>query len=117
MAELWIEENSEVFLTNRITHYDKCNESQIFVDDPFLVSDVKIGMEINISQEEIIMVCVSKGEHSVKCTVTKGGYLRNMAYVCMRGAVRKRPYLSKKDAQLIKFAIEYQVRSHISCFF
>uniref|UniRef100_A0A2H1V6E8 pyruvate kinase n=1 Tax=Spodoptera frugiperda TaxID=7108 RepID=A0A2H1V6E8_SPOFR len=108
LAELWIEENSEVFLTNRITHYDKCNESQIFVDDPFLVSDVKIGMEINISQEEIIMVCVSKGEHSVKCTVTKGGYLRNMAYVCMRGAVRKRPYLSKKDAQLIKFAIEYQ---------
>ncbi|CAH1647100.1 unnamed protein product [Spodoptera littoralis] len=109
LAELWIKENSEIILTNKISHYDKCNESVIFVDNPALTTDAKVGMEINISQEEIIMVCTAKSsEHSIKCTVTKGGYLRNMAYVCMRGAVRTRPYLSKKDVHLIRFAVEYE---------
>ncbi|CAH1647101.1 unnamed protein product [Spodoptera littoralis] len=109
VPQIWIEEKSEVILTNRMALFDKCNRSQIFVDNPYLTSDVKIGMEINISDAEIIMVCTAKGEHSIKCTVTKGGYLQNMAHVCMRGAIRTRPFVSKMDLHIIKFALEYQM--------
>uniref|UniRef100_A0A2A4JCP4 Pyruvate kinase n=1 Tax=Heliothis virescens TaxID=7102 RepID=A0A2A4JCP4_HELVI len=109
LSKLYIKEGNEIILTTAISEFDKCNEQSIFVDNPYLTSDVTIGMTINISQDEIIMVCTAKYENSVKCKVVKGGYLQNMAYVCMRGAVRTRPYISKKDLHLIKFAVEYQV--------
>ncbi|CAH0702878.1 unnamed protein product [Spodoptera exigua] len=109
VSEIWIEENSEVILTNEVSQFDKCNKSQIFVDDPYLISDVTVGMEINIDRDEIIMVCTDKHEKSVQCTVTKGGYLQNFAHVFMRGAILTRPSISKTDLHMIKFALEYQM--------
>ncbi|XP_021187409.3 pyruvate kinase [Helicoverpa armigera] len=109
VTKLYINEGSEVILTTEISEFDKCNEKSIFVDNPYLTSDVTLGMTINISQDEIIMECIAKYDNAVKCKVVKGGYLQNMAYVCMRGAVRTRPYISKKDLHLIRFAVEYQV--------
>ncbi|KAF9407312.1 hypothetical protein HW555_012617 [Spodoptera exigua] len=109
VSEIWIEENSEVILTNEVSQFDKCNKSQIFVDDPYLISDVTVGMEINIDRDEIIMVCTDKHEKSVQCTVTKGGYLQNFAHVFMRGAILTRPSISKTDLHMIKFALEYQI--------
>ncbi|KAJ8727533.1 hypothetical protein PYW07_001652 [Mythimna separata] len=110
VSEILIDPDTEVTLTNNISKFDRCTKNRIFVDSPYLTTDVKIGTQLSINQDEIILVCTEKDEKSVKCNVVKGGYLANMAYVCMRGAVRSHPYdVSQKDLHLLHFAVEYQV--------
>lgn len=66
---------------------------------------MKDGMEISIRQEAIIMQVKKILTNRVICTVTKAGHLKNLDTVCMRGAKRTRSYLSKKDLELAKLAI------------
>ncbi|XP_075971967.1 pyruvate kinase-like [Anticarsia gemmatalis] len=104
-----IKENTEVILTYDTAEYDRCNERQIFVDNPYLTNDAKEGMEISIKQDEIILKVKEVCAKTVRCVVVLGGNLGNMEIVTMRGARRSRPLLTKKDLELVKLAVEYQV--------
>ncbi|KAJ0178691.1 hypothetical protein K1T71_005466 [Dendrolimus kikuchii] len=105
-----LKQGAEVYLTNNLQEYDKCTNERIFVDNPNLSLDVKVGMEISIAQDEIIVQCKELCEDkSLRCVVIKGGKLSNMCYVSARGATRTRPYITKKDLQIVRFALEYQV--------
>ncbi|XP_026737558.1 pyruvate kinase-like [Trichoplusia ni] len=108
--EIHIREGTDIIMTSDVQMYNKCNAENIFVDNPYLTSDVKVGMLINIAADEIITKCTAiLNNKNIKCHVVKGGQLQNMAHVCMRGAKRTRPYLTKADLHIIKFAVEYQV--------
>ena len=93
------------------TKFNKCNAKRIFIDDPYLTSDITIGMQLNIDQDEIILECIAKDETTMQCKVVKGGMLKDMAYVCMRGATRGHPVITVKDYSLLQFSMEYQVRT------
>lgn len=71
---------------------------------------MKSGIEILISGGEIILKCTEIiDDKSVKCKVIKGGSLKNVANVCIRGIKHSRPYITKRDLELVRFALEYQV--------
>ena len=83
----------------------------IFVDNRFLVVDVIPGTEVSIAADEIIVKCIETlDEKSIKCIVVKGGMLTNLCNVCTRNVTHSRPLLTKKDMEIVKFALEYQVR-------
>ncbi|KAM3967340.1 uncharacterized protein ACR2FA_011681 [Aphomia sociella] len=101
--------NTKIILSYELSIYDKCNDYKIFVDNPFLTVDVKVGMEISIGQDEIVVQCIEIiDDKSIRCVVIKDGDLYNMSYVSVRGAKYSRPLLTEKDIQIIKFALEYQ---------
>lgn len=105
-----IKEGTEVTLNYNLAEYDKCNDRRIFVDNPYLATDTKVGTEISVGHDEIIMRCKAvSSENSIKCLVTKSGKLTSLCIVCARGSKRTRPYVTKKDLQIVKFALEYQV--------
>ncbi|CAB3257828.1 unnamed protein product [Arctia plantaginis] len=108
-SHLFIPADSEVTLTNDLEQYDKCNVNKIFVDNPYLTSETKEGMEVSIRQEAIIMIVKKILTDRVICTVIKAGYLKNLDSVCMRGAKRTRSYLSMKDLELAKLAMDNEV--------
>lgn len=91
--------------------FDKCTAQKIFIDNPYLAVDVKVGMSVSIAFDEIVLRCTNIiNEKSIKCVVTKSGTLTNLCLVAIRGATRSsRPLLTKKDLQIISFALEYQV--------
>lgn len=108
-----LKEHSHVTLTYDTAEFDKCNEHRIFVDNPYIVADAVLGMEISIRQDRIILKVTEITKDSVKCVVTREGILYNMDPVCMIGASRSRPLITKKDLELAKFAVEYQVIIYI----
>ncbi|XP_045447153.1 pyruvate kinase-like [Melitaea cinxia] len=105
-----LEKNSEVILTYNISYFNKCNAERIFVDNHFLVNDVTPGTEISLAADEIILKCIGiVDDKSIKCVITKGGKLSNLCSVCTRHAKHSRPFITKKDTEIIKFALEYQI--------
>lgn len=105
-----IKEGSIVVLTCDISQYNKCNKRCIFVDNPFIAIDTKVGTTITIAHDEIILTCKKiLGETSIKCVVVKSGNLKSLCLVCARGAKRTRPFITKKDLQIVQFAIEQLV--------
>ncbi|CAG9795106.1 unnamed protein product [Diatraea saccharalis] len=105
-----IKEGSHIILTKDMAHYKTCNNHKIFVDNACLTTEVKIGTEISIGQDEIIVHCTEIiDDKSIQCIVTKGGQLYDLDNVSMRGIKRKRPTLGNTDFQIIKFALEYQL--------
>ncbi|CAH0605873.1 unnamed protein product [Chrysodeixis includens] len=105
-----IAEDTEIILTCDVNLFNKCNQHQIFVDNPYLTAEVTVGMTISLGSDAVTAECTAiLSPKSISCYVTKGGQLQNLAYVCMRGAKRISPYLAKQDLHIIRFAIEYQV--------
>lgn len=97
-------------MTSDIKNANKCNPETIFVDNVEVHTELKAGMEISISQAEVVLICNGPVNYnSVKCTVVKGGMLKNMCSVSVRELQHQRPYLTKTDLQLLKFCIEFQV--------
>lgn len=76
-----------------------------------MVIDVVPGTEVSIAADEIIVKCIEPiDDKSLNCIVTKGGILTNLNNVCTRHVKHSRPLLTKKDMEIVKFALEYQVR-------
>lgn len=96
---------------------NKCNEKKIFVDNPTLSKDITPGTEISIGSNEIILKCeaVIDRDH-IKCVVVKGGMLGNVCNVCARGVHHTLSNITKKDLDIVKFALKYQVRTFYSRF-
>ncbi|XP_030028776.1 pyruvate kinase [Manduca sexta] len=109
-SHIFLKEGNPVILTCNLEEYDKCNEKRIFVDIPELITEITVGTEISIAQDEIIMNCKQIiDENSIKCVISKGGQLKSLYHVSAKGRKRTRPVVTKKDLQIIKFALEYQV--------
>ncbi|XP_072939865.1 uncharacterized protein [Epargyreus clarus] len=105
-----LKEGTEVILTCSVHDFNKCNERKIFVDNHYVSKDVKVGTEVSIESEEIILKCIEViDDKRVKCVVTKSGKLTNLCNVCSRSETHARPYITKKDLEIVKFALEYQV--------
>nr|XP_026496956.1 pyruvate kinase-like [Vanessa tameamea] len=105
-----LQNNSEIILTQNVSYFNKCNAERIFVDNPFLVVDVKAGTEISLAADEIVLKCTGViDDKSIKCVVSKGGKLTSLCSVCTRNIKHSRPLITKKDIEIIKFALEYQI--------
>ncbi|KAL4706456.1 hypothetical protein ACJJTC_003028 [Scirpophaga incertulas] len=105
-----IKEDTQVILTCNLSEYDSCDAHKIFVDNNKLTSEVKIGMEISIGEDEILLQCIKiRDEDSIICKVSKGGRLCNLDRVKMIGVEHKPHSITKTDYEIIKFALEYQV--------
>lgn len=103
-------EGPEVILTCDVKLFNKCSSNLIFVDNPNVTTEVKPGMEISIEYDEIVLISEEVlDSQSIRCSVFKPGKLGNMVTVCARGATKQTPIFSKKDAAIVKFALEYQV--------
>lgn len=73
--------------------------------------DVKVGTEISIAADEIILKCICiLDETSIKCVVTKGGKLTSMSDLCVRNTKRSGPLVTEKDFEMVEFALQNQVR-------
>ncbi|XP_047983996.1 pyruvate kinase-like [Leguminivora glycinivorella] len=105
-----LKKDSVVQLTCDTAYINKCNTSKIFVDNPNLASEVHVGMEIAIDGDEISLVCTEiVSPKSIKTLVMKTGKLRHICGVCFRGLKTTRPFVTKRDSNVIKFVIENQV--------
>ncbi|XP_038223229.1 uncharacterized protein LOC119840613 [Zerene cesonia] len=103
-------EGMHVVLTCRLSHYNKCSLKKVFVDNPTLAKDIKEGTEISIGSDEVIMKCEAiLDEENIKCIVVKGGQLGNVCNVCARGVAHNQPIITKKDLDMVKFALQYQI--------
>lgn len=72
--------------------------------------DVKVGTEISIAADEIILKCIHiVDETSIQCVVTKTGKLASMSDVSFRNIRRSGPLVTKRDFEIVKFALEFQV--------
>ncbi|CAK1546215.1 unnamed protein product [Leptosia nina] len=104
-----IKEGARLILTCRFSEFNKCNERKIFVDNPTLSKDITPGTEISIGSDEIILKCEAVlDQERIKCVVVKGGSLRNVCNVCARGVEHKQSHITKKDLDIVKFALRYQ---------
>nr|XP_021208975.2 pyruvate kinase isoform X3 [Bombyx mori] len=107
---LHLKEGTTVTLTCDVEDYNACTNQYIFVDNPYLTTDVNVEAEISIDQDEIILQCkMVLNEKSMKCIVTKSGKLGNLCQVCIRGGQHTQPYVTQKDLRIVQFAMEYQV--------
>ncbi|XP_045766173.1 uncharacterized protein LOC123867900 [Maniola jurtina] len=105
-----LENNTELILFHNISLFNKCNENNIFVDYPLIAVDVKVGTEISIAADEIILKCICiLDETSIKCVVTKGGKLTSMSDLCVRNTKRSGPLVTEKDFEMVEFALQNQV--------
>lgn len=105
-----LKNNTELILFYNISLFNKCNVSQIFVDYPLMAVDVKVGTEISIAADEIILKCIHiVDETSIQCVVTKTGKLASMSDVSFRNIRRSGPLVTKRDFEIVKFALEFQV--------
>lgn len=107
---LHLKEGTTVTLTCDVEDYNACTNQYIFIDNPYLTTDVNVDTEISIDQDEIILQCkMVLNEKSMKCIVTKSGKLGNLCQVCIRGGQHTQPYVTQKDLRIVQFAMEYQV--------
>ncbi|XP_063532818.1 pyruvate kinase-like [Cydia strobilella] len=105
-----LRKDKEVQLTCDVSYLNKCNTSKIFVDNPNLASEVQVGMEIAIDGDEIGLVCTEiVNAKSIKTVVVKSGKLRDISGVCFRCLKTTRPFVTKRDSDVIKFVVENQV--------
>nr|XP_034830062.1 pyruvate kinase-like [Maniola hyperantus] len=112
-----LENKTELILFHNISHFNKCNENNIFVDYPLISDDVKVGTEISIAADEIILKCISVvDETSIKCVVTKGGKLTSMNDLCVRNTKRSGPLVTEKDFEMVKFALKNQIDAIFICY-
>lgn len=111
---IYLKEGDELIMTNNVAKMDGCNHKQIFVDNSHLAIDVKVGTEIAINEQELGLICTGiVDDKSIKCKVTKSGKLGSLQLVSFRGVKHSRPYITKKDFQIIRFCMEYQVFDNI----
>lgn len=107
---MYIKENSIVEITCDLFYYDKCDESRIYIDDPYMITSIKVGSEISIHFGEIVMFCIEIiNEKSIKCKVYVGGVFESMAVVCVRGIKHTKPTFTKRDLEIIEFAKNFEV--------
>ncbi|VVD01349.1 unnamed protein product [Leptidea sinapis] len=105
-----ITKGSVVKITCNMDEYNKCNDHNIFIDNPYIESDIPIGTEISIASDEIILHCIEKIDfENINCIVIKGGILKNVCNFCARGISPTRPNITKKDLEIVNFALAYQI--------
>ncbi|XP_050667605.1 pyruvate kinase-like isoform X2 [Leptidea sinapis] len=105
-----ITKGSVVKITCNMDEYNRCNDHNIFIDNPYLESDIPIGTEISIASDEIILHCIEKIDfENINCIVIKGGILKNVCNFCARGISPTRPNITKKDLEIVNFALAYQI--------
>lgn len=106
-----IKEGNQVTLIYALEEYNKCNGNKIFIDSPYLSKDIKVGTDISIDQDEIILNCKRiLDDKTIKCFVVKGGKLTSLCLVSIRNNENPTALITKNDFDIIKFAQEYQVR-------
>lgn len=110
-----IMENTNIILTNDMALCGKCNKHQIFIDNPGMCIEIPVGAEINIEADEIILRCTEIIDNkSMRCVVKKGGNLKSLYNVCVRGRKYTLPLITAQDKAIIKFAMTYQVSNQIT---
>ena len=82
------------------------DSDKVYVNYPFLSSDVQIGTRILINDGLIELEVIEIIDKDVKCRVIHGGNLTNRKSVNIPGLVLNLPLLTKKDEEDIIFGIE-----------
>lgn len=110
-----IKEGSYIIMTGDKKYAAKCNESRVYMNDHFTLATLKVGAEITIDFGEILLECSELiDSKNIKCLVLKGGQIKDLETVCIRGVRHVKPALMKSDMEIINFAKEYNVSSRIS---
>ncbi len=91
-----------------ILSHDECegDSSRVYVNYPFLASDVSIGTQILINDGLIELVVTEILDKDVKCKIVHGGNLTDKKSVNIPGLVLNLPLITQKDEEDIIFGIE-----------
>lgn len=107
-----LKQDSIVEITSDIKYYSKCDDSKIFINDPYTLPTVTPGTEITLSFRKIVMTCIEVVDNqTLRCKVTNAGLLDNQEIVCFRGIKLIKPPLQKRDLDLIQLAKDHKVKA------